>query len=73
MVHQNQSPILIEQTSKKWKSIELVSWVVIIFGIVSYFTAIGKNSSLSDISLVCLIIGIIGAIIGRFGSWWNHR
>jgi hypothetical protein len=73
MANQNQSPILIEQTNKKWKLIELVSWIAIIFGAVASLVAIGKNNSASGISFACLIIGIIGAIIGQFGSWWNHR
>lgn len=61
------TPITIEQTSKQWKKIHLISWALIIFGLI----VLSKNYSALGVILV--IIGIIVRYVGKIGAWWTNK
>lgn len=57
---------VIEATSKKWKTIKLLGWVLILL---SFPTCIaGYQGSGTGL----LAVGIIIAFVANFGSWWKH-
>ncbi len=63
------------RTSKKWKWVILVSWLIIIVGIViflSNFPQGGFNSPLTGLGFLLVFLGLIGLGIGKIGSWF-HR
>jgi uncharacterized membrane protein YvbJ len=71
------SPILIEQTSKKWKKRELIFSILCAIGIIMFFTSFGFSKEFSPVKFMLgLLLGIVGAIgtmSARFGAWWNNR
>jgi uncharacterized membrane protein YvbJ len=76
IVNQNASPTVIEQTGKKWKAVKLISWIVIIFGVILFLSNIrdgGFNNPMTGFGFSMGLFGIMGAIIGKFGAWWQHR
>lgn len=68
------SPVTIEQTKKTWKIIRLVSWIMIVIGIILIFNSYAKGTK-DQFTLGGLLFffGIIGSFIGKFGAWWTNR
>lgn len=67
-----QKPVVIEQTSKNWKAIQLVSGILIVVGL--FYLMIGHSEvTLRGIGTILLLLGIAGSIIGKMGAWWNNR
>src|SRR5689334_11089527 len=69
-------PLVIEQTSKKWKTIKLVSWSVFLVGFFSMIGGAGNGgfqNPLTGFGLMLTFIGFIAISIASFGSWWNHK
>jgi len=70
------SPVLIEQTAKKWKLVRLISWIMILGGVFLFLKGLGSGGMNSP-SLwmgICIgFFGIVGNLIGKLGSWWHHR
>lgn len=65
-------PTTIEQTSKKWKKVHLVSWGMIIGGLI--FMGNDPAYGLGFWGGVNLIIfGIILRYIGKIGAWWTNK
>ncbi len=57
--------ITIEQTAKIWKSIQVISLLCFIFG---FFTL----CRYPEVAPILLIGGLVGAVLGGAGAWWNH-
>jgi hypothetical protein len=87
--NRSNTPVLIEQTGKIWKKIFLVSWFLIIFGIViisKFYTPSGmgilweganpqavQSSPGANFGSFLVLLGIFGLIFAKLGSWWYHR
>ena len=72
------SPVLIEQTSKKWKKVKLIAVLMLIVGLFIWFVGFGSNkgsgTSVSEsFGILIAIIGFIVLLVGKFGAWWGHR
>lgn len=70
------TPVLIEQTSKQWKKVKLISWIVFLGGFfmfMSNFNTDGFNSSFTWLGIVLAFFGFIGIFVGKFGAWWHHK
>lgn len=63
--HTKKLVVTIEQTSKEWKLLQLLSIFIIIAALISVHW-IGPKGF-----LLCLF-GIFIYIIGRLGAWWNN-
>ena len=62
-------------TGKKWKTIVIISWFMILWGFyifVMNYPNGNFNNPYTGLSLVVLVIGIILKYIGKFFVWW-HR
>jgi len=65
--------ITIEATGKKWKEIQILSFLIMIFGFFFLFLGISANSpGMIWIGVSMIIGGLIGYLRGRFGAWWYH-
>lgn len=76
-VQAKETVVVIEQTGKTWKGIQLVSGVSIIIGLYMGHFGFG-GTPVADVAIIKLAnfylgLGIIGMVIGSLGAWWNHR
>jgi RNA polymerase subunit RPABC4/transcription elongation factor Spt4 len=70
-------PQLIEQTSKKWKAVQVIGVPLALIGIVvAMLTARGHTGLEATtgfwIGLVIACIGAGVALAGAIGAWWHH-
>jgi uncharacterized membrane protein HdeD (DUF308 family) len=66
-------PMIIEQTAKRWKAIQLAGVLSIIVGMAAVCGAIMAQSA--DLIYVAAILPVIGIIVTAYGSimaWWHH-
>ncbi|MEN9920726.1 MAG: zinc-ribbon domain [Candidatus Parcubacteria bacterium] len=73
IVNTNKNPldeapvVTIQKTYKRWKSVKLISWIIIIIGVMF----MGGGESIQAIGVLFIISGIIGLMVARFGAWWT--
>lgn len=72
-----QKVVVIEQTSKTWKAIQLIFGLLFWVGIFMAFSHLGSKNE-ADIETMAMGnffigLGLIGWIVGKLGAWWNHR
>lgn len=90
-INASSRPILVEQTSKTWKLVMLISVILAIIGVILFITHLPQPASIFDARSAALrqtsranagyaqlgsamfVFGVIGFMVGKFGSWWNHR
>lgn len=66
-------PVVIEQTSKKYKRQMVISGYCAAVGF--FMTIVGTGSDipfLIQIGSLMTIGGIIGVIVARMSAWWHH-
>jgi uncharacterized membrane protein YvbJ len=71
-----QSPVTIEQTSKKWKWVKLVSAIFIIIGLFLFLSGLsngGFENSKTGLGFFIAFVSFIGLLVGKFGAWWTNR
>lgn len=71
-----QSPITIEQTTKKWKVVKLISVIFIIIGLFLFFTGLqdgGFENFKTGLGFTVAFLSLIGFLVGKFGAWWTNR
>ena len=56
----------VEQTSKRWKGMQLIAAVLIVGG----FTAAANEQPAGG--AIAITLGMALCFIGKFGAWWNH-
>jgi len=69
-------PVLIEQTSKRWKKVKLISWIVFIVGIFMFLSGFGKDgfqNPITGLGFSMAFFAFIGILVGKFGAWWHHK
>lgn len=71
------SPILIEQTAKRWKRIQLAGLIVLVASMIAGIGILWLplSSWKADAFLVALFCAIAGGAIsqaGRLLAWWHH-
>ena len=69
-------PVLIEQTSKKWKKTKLIAWLLIIGGFFAFGSGNnngGFQNPITGLGFTLIFVGIITLWVGKFGAWWHHR
>ena len=60
-----QRPVITEQTSKKYKAIQLVGFFMCIAGVIAGFAKVAPAA-------VLLLFGTLTFSVGRILAWWNH-
>lgn len=67
-------PLVIEQTKKKWKVVQLISVLLIIVSVFMFVVNLPNESSNAKYWwLLLVIVSFITLGIGKFGAWWNNR
>lgn len=68
-----EKPLLIEQTSKKWKKLYLWAWLFFFLGFMSCMPAVVDHSSSAGVMTgIFFLTGISLYIRARSGAWWNN-
>jgi predicted phage tail protein len=68
--------VLIEQTSKKWKIVQLIGVAFIVIGLFIFsagYSKGGLEGFLTVLGFNMVWWGILIIIIGKIGAWWSHR
>ena len=67
-------PVTIEQTSKKYKKLQLWAVLAIVVGFITMFagSANGGGASAMGYGMLFLFGGIALYIYSRVGAWWNN-
>ena len=66
-------PVIIEQSAKKWKAIQLAGAGVCLIGVMLTGLAISLFSSVWAIAAAIVCAGGLGTIItGKTLAWWHH-
>lgn len=66
----------IEGTSKQWKVIKLVSWILFLIGLwlaLSGNAEGGFNNPKTGAGISLAFISFIGIMISKFGAWWSNK
>lgn len=66
----------IEQTSKRWKRIKLVSWLGLIIGFIIMGRGVqngGFDNPQTGLGITILFISFVALMVGKFGVWWTNR
>jgi len=64
----------IQETSKKWKGMQLIGAILLVIGIISCINQTSTGSlTESPVTGVLIFLGFIFSVIGKFGAWWHHR
>jgi len=69
-------PLTIEQTSKKWKTIRLISWIGLLVGgfvFTVHYEQGGFDDYMTGIGMTIATAGFVGILVSKFGAWWNNR
>ncbi len=67
-------PVVIEQTSKRWKKVKLLSWLGIFSGLMlGGFGSNEKNELVMWFGYDLAVFAIIGLIVGKIGAWWANK
>lgn len=68
-----EKPVVIEQTSKRYKKQMLVGVTVSVFGTLIFVIGVGISSTQAILSgFLTIIIGIFIFIHARYKAWWHH-
>lgn len=62
----------IQATSKKWKTMQLVGTLILIFGIVASCSADKSSGSSSGWPAFVILAGLVVILYARFSAWWHH-
>ena len=65
---------LTEQTSKKWKAIQVFGAVIILCSFMGCLVAVGSEKP-DAVAMPGLgvLLGFAVHSVGRFGAWWYHK
>lgn len=63
-------PILIEQTAKRWKTVQAVGVGLLLFGLLLMPTILGGAGHPYAVAMM-LTTGVSTWITGRIGGWWH--
>lgn len=69
-------PTVVESTGKTWKVLILIGWVTLLPAAYLAIRGLGHGPWLNPttgLGAMTFSVGIAALIVGRFGSWWNHR
>ena len=73
------STVTVEATGKKWKALQFLGPLAVIFGIIMLIIALATMNGepiigviLLVLSIILIVGGIIASFIGRIGAWWYH-
>ena len=65
----------IEQTGKKWKGMQILGMLLIVFSIfpcVASASGGGEPGAGMTLGILCMLAGFILYLGARMGAWWNH-
>ncbi len=69
-------PTVVESTGKVWKVLVLLGWLTVLPGAYLVVRGLGNRGwfdPTTGLGIMIASVGIAALIVGRFGSWWNHR
>jgi hypothetical protein len=64
--------VVIEQTGKTWKGLQLVFGFMFWLGLFMLIGS-GNDQAMKAPANIFFTFGLIGWIVGKIGTWWNHR
>ncbi|MEK6608209.1 MAG: hypothetical protein AABZ30_11145 [Myxococcota bacterium] len=65
--------VVIEQTGKKWKRLQVLGTIGAITGIPIACAGFASDSSTGGtLGIGAVVLGFIVFLIGRIGAWWHH-
>lgn len=62
----------IEQTSKRWKGLQLVGFILCGLGLVITFSGETGPGAINP-GPIMFIVGLAIYILARFSAWWHHQ
>ena len=66
--------ITIQQTSKKWKKVYLVSFLTITLCFMALLIGASLNNGLiTMLGVLLIIVSIVGFVVAKVGAWWTNR
>ncbi len=69
--------VVIEQTSKTWKALQLIFGFMFWAGLFMVLSHAGgvyaDDLEAKRVGNIFVGLGMIGWIVGSLGAWWNHR
>ncbi len=63
--------VTVEQTGKKWKLLQLIAALMLIFGVFGVIANAGNSEP--TLAAPVTIGGFALLIAARFGAWWHHK
>lgn len=61
----------VEQTSKRWKGLQIIGAMLVIIGFPVIFTGF-DSPGLLTFGVVMMLVGLIVVIYARAKAWWYH-
>lgn len=68
--HDDDHTVLIEQSSKGWKSLILTGLAFVVVGFV--VTGVAKSDGGSAVGGLLILVGAVTFVFSVIGRWWNH-
>lgn len=62
----------VQQTAKRYKAMQAIGVVVLIFGVVACSASTSTGDAPSGISLLMVFGGLMLYLAGRVLAWWHH-
>lgn len=59
-------PMVTEQTSKKYKAVQLVGFFMCVAGVAAGFAGVAPAA------VLLILFGVLTFCVGRIVAWWNH-
>jgi len=72
-----QTPIVIEQTSKQWKKLQIASWMFFTSGVVLSLMMWNEKADFGRayffVGILLVITGLVMYNTAKIGSWWTNK
>ena len=67
----NGNVVTTQQTSKHWKLIKFISWIVFLIGLSNAFA--GQTAAAKSAGIAFAVLAFVGILVAKFGSWWTNK
>lgn len=65
-------PAVIEQTGKKWKSLQLIGFLMMVFFVCILPLGVNGHEGLFAVGFLSALLGFFLCIFARAMAWWHH-
>ena len=66
----------VQLTSKRWKVVKLVGWVLFIVGGLLFLSGYGNGgfqNTQTGLGFSLTFIGVVILLVGKLGAWWTNK